>query len=60
MVTISQTRSTARNFADRARGLAAVSASPGTTGLFVRTFTFWLQPHWQTSARGGHKQARLQ
>src|SRR5882757_2938466 len=29
-------RSAARSFADRARGLAAVSASPGTTGRLVR------------------------
>jgi hypothetical protein len=40
MVLFNQTRSTALNFAERARGFAAASASPGTTGLFVSTLTF--------------------
>jgi hypothetical protein len=52
--------STARNFAERARGFLFTSTSDGTIGRRLRSRAFGLQPQEQTSAPGGQRQAELQ
>src|ERR687888_256066 len=52
----SQILSTARNFAERARGLARTSLADATRGRLVRSSTFRLQPHRQRGVLGGQRQ----
>src|SRR5256714_10630892 len=51
-----ESRSTARNRALRARGLAEISSSAAPTGFFVRTFHCALRPQAQTGSLGGQMQ----
>ena len=46
-------------WAERARGLRIISSAVGTSGFFVSSDTFRLQPHTQRGARGGQIQSRL-